>query len=59
MVSQKYLFVYEFIKKNNGKSEVKERKFNEKLGYQFDLFTNTALKLYDEAVKLGDIVNHE
>lgn len=59
MVSQKDLFVYEFIKKNNGKSEVKERKFNEKLGYQFDLFTNTALKLYDEAVKLGDIVNHE
>ena len=59
MVSQKDLFVYEVIKKNNGKSEVKERKFNEKLGYQFDLFTNTALKLYDEAVKLGDIVNHE
>lgn len=59
MVSQKDLFVYEFIKKNNGKSEVKERKFNEKLGYQFDLFTNTALKLYDEAEKLGDIVNHE
>ena len=48
------------IKKNKWERRSKRSvKFNEKLGYQFDLFTNTALKLYDEAVKLGDIVNHE
>ena len=53
------LFVYEFINHPNGKSTVKEIPFNEKLGYQFDLFTASALKLYNEATKIQEIISNE
>lgn len=48
------LFVYEFVNQPNGKSIVKEIIPNEN-GYQFDLFTSSALQLYEEAIKLGEI----
>lgn len=49
------LFVYEFTIQPNGKSLVKEVFRNEKTGYQFDLFTESALQLYEEAMKLVEI----
>lgn len=49
------LFVYEFTEQKNGKFVVKEIVAKEKTGYQFDLFTESAIHLYDEAMKLGDI----
>ena len=51
------LCVYEFVNKENGKSMVREVPFNDKLGYQFDLFTDSALKLYNEATQIQEILN--
>lgn len=51
------LCVYEFVNKENGKSVVREVPFNDKLGYQFDLFTDSALKLYNEATQIQEIIN--
>jgi hypothetical protein len=48
------LFVYEFINQSNGKSLVKEILPGDK-GYQFDLFTGSALMLYEEALRLEEI----
>lgn len=59
LISSKKLFVYEFVKQENGKSVIEERKFHKGLGYQFDLFTDSALEIYNEAVKLGEIMSHE
>ena len=59
LISSKNLFVYEFVKQENGKSVVEERKFHKGLGYQFDLFTDSALEIYNEAVKLGEIMSRE
>lgn len=53
------LCVYEFVNKENGKSVVREVPFNDKLGYQFDLFTDSALKLYNEATQIQEIINNE
>lgn len=53
------LFVYEFINHSDGKSTVEKIPFNEKLGYQFDLFTGSALKLYNEAAKIQEIISNE
>lgn len=55
LVSPEKLFVYEFVNQSNGKSIVKEIKPDKKTGYQFDLFTESALHLYEEAVKLGEM----
>lgn len=48
------LYVFEFRNLANGKSIVNEIKPDEKMGYQFDLFTESAMQLYDEAVKIGE-----
>ncbi|MDD6071596.1 MAG: AAA family ATPase [Clostridiales bacterium] len=48
------VFVYEFLNQANGKSTVKEIIPGEN-GYQFDLFTGSALQLYEEVIKLGEI----
>ena len=48
------LFVFEFRNLENGKSVVNEIKPDKKMGYQFDLFTESAMQLYDEAVKIGE-----
>ncbi|MBQ6889090.1 MAG: ATP-binding protein [Lachnospiraceae bacterium] len=55
LISTEKLFVYEFVNQSNGKSVVREIKANEKMGYQFDLFTASAMHLYEEANKLGEI----
>ena len=59
MVCADNLCVYEFVNKENGKSMVREVPFNDKLGYQFDLFTDSALKLYNEATQIQEIINNE
>ena len=48
------LFVYEFVNKPDGKSIVKEVYADSDTGYQFDLFTNSAMKLFNEAEKVGE-----
>lgn len=48
------LSVYEFVMQDNGKSIVKEVHGNEKTGFQFDLFASSAMKLYAEALKIGE-----
>ncbi len=55
LIATENLFVYEFINKPNGKSIVNEIKGNRKTGYQFDLFASSAIHIYDEATKLGEI----
>lgn len=55
LIEPERLFVYEFVNQPNGKSIVKEIKGNSKTGYQFDLFTDSAMHLYEEATKLGEI----
>lgn len=53
IIYQDELFVYEFVNQANGKSIVKEIVPREN-GYQFDLFTKSALQLYEEALKIGE-----
>ncbi len=48
------LYVFEFRNLANGKSIVNEIKPDKTMGYQFDLFTESAMQLYDEAVKIGE-----
>ncbi len=55
LIDTNNLFVYEFVNQSNGKSIVREIKPDQKLGYQFDLFTRSAIQIYEEAVKLGEI----
>lgn len=50
------LSVYEFMECANGKYKVKEIAGDPEMGgYQFDLFTNSVVKLYEEADQWGDI----
>lgn len=49
------LYIYEFVNQSNGKSIVREVKRNKGTGFQFDQFTDSALRLYDEALKIGEI----
>lgn len=49
------LYVYEFVQTESGQCEVHEKVFNSKYGYQFDLFTQSALTIYNEAVKLEEL----
>lgn len=55
LLSPEKLFVYEFVNQSNGKSIVREIKADKEKGYQFDLFTDSAIHLYEEASKLGEI----
>ena len=59
LVNPDNLFVFEFISQPNGKSIVKEINGNEETGYQFDLFTGSAMRLYDEAIRIGEIQKSE
>lgn len=49
------LYVYEFVQTDNGQCEVQEKDFDMEYGYQFDLFTKSALTIYNEAVKLEEL----
>lgn len=55
LVNPENLFVYEFVIQPNGKSIVKEIRGDQETGYQFDLFTGSAMRLYDEALKIGEM----
>ena len=52
------LFVYEFEHMENGKCIVQQKTFDERLGYQFDLFTKSALGVYNEALKLEELLEN-
>ena len=47
--------MYEFIFQENGKSIVKEIVPDTKTGFQFALFTKSAMGLYEEAATLGEV----
>lgn len=55
-INPRSLLVYEFIRQDNGKSIVKEIHGNEKTGFQFDLFASSAMRLYDETLKIGELL---
>ena len=52
LIDPRKVFVYEFINQPAGKSMVKEIIGDPTTGFQFDLFTDSALHLYNEALKL-------
>ena len=54
LISENVLFVYEFVNQPNGRSIVREISPNDN-GYPFDLFTSSALELYEESMKVGEI----
>ncbi len=49
------LFVYEFVCQSNGKSVVKEITPDSEAGYQFELFAKSAMELYEESLRLGEV----
>ena len=55
LIEPEKLFVYEFVMQPNGKSIVKRILGDKKTGFQFDAFTDSALHLYEEGTKLGEI----
>ena len=59
LMSPDKLFVYEFVSQSNGKSIVKEIPGDSKAGFQFDLFTDSAMHLYNEALKIGEILQDD
>lgn len=58
LMSPDKLFVYEFVSQPNGKSIVKEIPGDSKTGFQFDLFTESAMHLYNEALEIGEILQN-
>lgn len=56
LMSPDKLFVYEFVNQPNGKSIAKEIPGDSKAGFQFDLFTDSAMHLYNEALEIGEIL---
>lgn len=58
LMSPDKLFVYEFVSQPNGKSIVKEIPGDRKAGFQFDLFTESAMHLYNEALEIGEILQN-
>lgn len=59
LMSPDRLFVYEFVNQSNGKSVVKEIPGDRKTGFQFDLFTDSAMHLYNEALEIGEILQND
>lgn len=55
LIDPEKLHVYEFVSQSNGKSVVKEIIGDRQTGFQFDLFTKSAMQLYEEALKLGEV----
>lgn len=53
------LFIYEVVNQTNGKSVVREVKGSEKNGFQFDQFTKSAMQIYDEAMRIGELLYDE
>lgn len=59
LIDPRKLYVYEFINQPAGKSFVKEIVGDPTTGFQFDLFTDSALHLYNEALKIGEILQND
>lgn len=59
LVSPEQLFVYEFINLPNGKSIVKEIAGDSQTGFQFDLFTESTMHLYQEALEIGELLQDD
>ncbi|MXP78495.1 AAA family ATPase [Lachnospiraceae bacterium WCA-9-b2] len=59
LVSPEQLFVYEFINLPNGKSVVKEIAGDSQTGFQFDLFTESTMHLYQEALEIGELLQDD
>ena len=55
LIRPESLFVYEFVFQNGGKSVVKKITPSAEAGFQFDLFAKSAMELYEEALRLGEI----
>lgn len=55
LISAENLYVYEVVNKSNGKSVVNEINADKNTGYRFDLFTRSAIHIYEEATKLGEL----
>ncbi len=55
LIDAEDLYVYEFVIQPGGKSVVKEIYGEEKTGFQFDLFTDSAMKIYQENLKIGEL----
>lgn len=51
------LFIYEMLNQPNGKSVVREVKRDRENGFQFDQFTKSAMKIYDEATRIGVLMH--
>lgn len=57
LIDVKGLFVYEFVRQANGKSIVKQVRGDSKKGFVFDLFTGTAMKLFNESTIIEEGLN--
>lgn len=55
LIQPESLFVYEFVLQSNGKSVVKEIAPNSEAGFQFELFAKSAMELYEESLRLGEV----
>lgn len=51
------LFICEMLNQPNGKSVVREVKRDRENGFQFDQFTKSAMKIYDEATRIGVLMH--
>lgn len=55
LIQPESLFVYEFVCQSKGKSVVKEIKPDSQAGFQFELFAKSAMELYEESLRLGEL----
>lgn len=55
LIQPESLFVYEFVFQSNGKSIVKEITPDSQAGFQFELFAKSAMELYEESLRLGEV----
>lgn len=55
IVEPEHFYAYEFVFLENGRSEVREMEFNES-GFQFDLFTGEAFKIYNESRMIEELI---
>lgn len=55
LINPANLYVYEFVIQKNGRSIVKLIRGDEKTGFEFDAFTDSAMHLYQEGKKIGEI----
>ncbi|MDF2905957.1 MAG: hypothetical protein K0R34_1278 [Herbinix sp.] len=55
LLNDKKISVYQFKNSHNGTSNVEELKFDRNTGYEFTLFTDNVIKLYNEASTISEI----